>query len=108
MLRIRLFVRCTKKWVLWPCDLIKGAVSCAKFDNSTRSQKYRLRIVDTVGGGSVRIDLLKEKDYIRHVGCNSIETFVRSLSESSTFKKSLIETAPVVKVVDSNRISLWD
>lgn len=65
-------------------------------------------IVDTIGGGSVRIDLLKEKEYIRHVGCNSIPSFMRSLTESSTFKKSLIESAPVVKVVDSNRISLWE
>lgn len=65
-------------------------------------------IVDTIGGGSARIDLLKEKDYLRHIGCDNIATFVKSLTESSSYKKSLMDTMPVVKVVDSNRISLWE
>lgn len=65
-------------------------------------------IVDTVGGGSARIDLLKEKDYLRHIGCDNVSTFVHSLNNSATYKKQVIDLAPVVKVVDSNRISLWE
>ena len=65
-------------------------------------------IVDTVGGGSARIDLTKEKDYLHHIGCDSIGTFVASIQKSPTYKKSLLDTMPVVKVVDSNRISLWE
>lgn len=65
-------------------------------------------IVDTVGGGSARIDLTKDKEYIKMVGCDSIDVFINSLNNSKTFKTSLLETMPSVKVVNSDRISLWE
>ena len=64
-------------------------------------------IVDTVGGGSFRIDLNKEKEYVNMVGCSSVEQFVNSLVKSSTFKNELMKTAPNVKVLGKNRISLY-
>ena len=64
-------------------------------------------IVDTPVGGSFRIDLNKEKEYIAMVGCNSVEQFVNSLSKSATFKKNLMKMDPNVKVLGKNRISLY-
>lgn len=64
-------------------------------------------IVDTVGGGSFRIDLNKEKEYVNMVGCSSVDQFVNSLVKSSTFKKELMKTEPNVKVLGKNRISLY-
>lgn len=64
-------------------------------------------IVDTVGGSSFRIDMLKEKEYVNMMGCNSVEQFVNSLDKSATFKKALMKTAPNVKVLGKNRISLY-
>ena len=65
-------------------------------------------LVDTVGGGSARIDLTKDKEYVKMLGCDNIDVFVKSLNESKTFKKSVLDTMPVVKVVNSDRISLWE
>lgn len=65
-------------------------------------------IVDTVGGGSARIDLTKDKEYVKMCGCENVETFINSLNNSKTFKASLLETMPTVKVVNSDRISLWE
>lgn len=65
-------------------------------------------IVDTVGGGSARIDLNKDKEYIKMLGCDNIDIFMNSIINSKTFKKSVLETMPVVKVVNSDRISLWE
>lgn len=64
-------------------------------------------IVDTVGGGSFRIDLNKEKEYVNMVGCSSVDQFVNSLVKSSTFKNELMKTEPNVKVLGKNRISLY-
>lgn len=65
-------------------------------------------IVDTVGGGSARIDLTKDKEYVKMCGCDSVDVFINSLNNSKTFKASLLETMPTVKVVNSDRISLWE
>lgn len=64
-------------------------------------------IVDTVGGGSFRIDLNKEKEYVNMVGCSSVDQFINSLVKSSTFKNELMKTEPNVKVLGKNRISLY-
>lgn len=64
-------------------------------------------IVDTPSGGSFRIDLNKEKEYVNMVGCSSAEQFVNSLVKSPTFKKELMKSAPNVKVLGKNRISLY-
>lgn len=64
-------------------------------------------IVDTPAGGSFRIDLNKEKEYVNMVGCSSVEQFVNSLAKSSTFKKELMKTTPNVKILGKNRISLY-
>lgn len=65
-------------------------------------------IVDTVGGGSAKIDLIKDKDFVKMCGCETVDVFINSLNNSKTFKTSLLETLPVVKVVNSDRISLWE
>lgn len=64
-------------------------------------------IVDTVGGSSFRINLLKEKEYINMMGCSTVDQFVNSLSKSPKFKKSLMSTMPNVKVVNKNNVSLY-
>lgn len=65
-------------------------------------------IVDTVGGGSARVDLTKDKEFVKMCGCESIDVFINSLNKSKSFKTSLLESLPVVKVVNSDRISLWE
>ncbi len=65
-------------------------------------------IVDTIGGGSARIDLTKDKEYLASVGCDTIDIFINSLNKSKTFKTELLKTMPVVKVLSKDRISLWE
>lgn len=65
-------------------------------------------LVDTVGGGTARIDLIKDKEFVKMTGCDNIDVFINSLNHSKTFKQSLLDTMPVVKVVNSDRISLWE
>lgn len=65
-------------------------------------------IVDTIGGGSARIDLTKDKEYLASVGCDTVDIFINSLNKSKTFKTELLKTMPVVKVLSKDRISLWE
>lgn len=63
-------------------------------------------VVDTIGGGSCKIDLNKEKEYIRTFGHSTVESFVESLSDEQ-YKDSLLQTHPVIKVLGAGRVSLW-
>ena len=65
-------------------------------------------IVDTIGGGSARIDLVKDKEYLSTINCSDVATFVNSLAKSKTFKSEFLALNPVIKVVNKDRISLWE
>jgi len=65
-------------------------------------------IVDTIGGGSARIDLTKDKEYLNAINCNDIEVFVNSLAKSENFKKNFLDLKPTIKVINKDRISLWE
>lgn len=88
-----------------PKDIIKNSVL---FVTDIVPVSQTEVIVDTIGGGSARIDLLKDKDYLAAINCTSPEVFVNSLVKSKTFKKEFLNLNPVVKVVNKDRISLWE
>lgn len=64
-------------------------------------------IVDTLSGSSIRIDLTKDKEYLKVLGCESPEQFTLSISKSPAFKQQVLATDVKAKVLGSNRISLW-
>lgn len=64
-------------------------------------------IVDTLSGNSIRIDLNKDKEYLKILGCDSAEQFTLSLKKSPKFKAEVLATDIKAKVLDTNRISLW-
>lgn len=65
-------------------------------------------LIDTVGGMSAIIDLNKEKAYLDSIGCDSAAKFVKAVNLSSDFKKSLLGNTLLAKVVEHDRVSLWD
>ena len=64
-------------------------------------------IISTKWGGGGRIDLSKEKDYIEIIGAKGVKEFIAAL-KNPEYKRELLDTNPIVKVVGSDRLSLWD
>lgn len=64
--------------------------------------------VDTVGGMTAVIDLNKERQYLESYNCNDVSSFVNAIDTSESFKKSLLDTGIIAKVVNNGRVSLWD
>lgn len=64
--------------------------------------------VDTAGGMTAVIDLNKERQYLETLNCKDASVFVTAVESSESFKKSLLDTGVIAKVVNNGRISLWD
>lgn len=64
--------------------------------------------VDTDGGMSAVIDLNKERQYLETFNCKDVDTFVKAIDTSKSFKESLLGTGVIAKVVKNGRVSLWD
>lgn len=86
-------------------DTIKGAiynvVNVGKVSNHEIS-------IDTDSGMTAVIDLNKEKQYLDAIGCPNITNFVNAIAMSPVFKKQLLESGIVGKVVNGGRVSLWE
>ena len=68
--------------------------------------KHEVRL-DSDNGMSSVVDLTKEKLFLDSVSCKSVSEFIQNL-EDPNFKSSLLSTNVVAKVVDNNRISIWE
>lgn len=64
-------------------------------------------VVDTLSGSSIRIDLNKDKEYLKVLGCDSAEQFTLSIAKSPKFKAQVLASDVKAKVLGTNRISLW-
>jgi predicted RNA-binding protein with RPS1 domain len=64
--------------------------------------------IDTNNGMSAVIDLNKEKQFLEAIGCDSIDKFAKAVSLSDDYKKELLESNLMAKVVNGGRISLWE
>lgn len=83
-------------------DLVVGAI--IQISNVRPVSETEL-ILDTVGGGSCRIDLNKEREYLTALNGDAKE-FTDFLQNEENLKKYL-DTKPVVRVMSKDRVSLW-
>lgn len=99
-------------------DLMEGVTSDIVAKDSKKGTVYTVVdirrisdhevLIDTVGGMSAIIDLNKEKPYLDSLGCDSVAKFAKAVEISAEFKKSLLANTLLAKVVDHDRVSLWD
>lgn len=91
-------------------DLIPGATMQVKDvrpvdSNDKRATKTEI-IIDTVGGGSCRIDLNKEREFVNMYSNATPETLAAAFGDAE-FKDEFLKKTPVIKVVDKTHVSLW-
>ena len=65
-------------------------------------------IIDSSNGMSAVIDLNKETQFIHSLGMSNAKEFLYAITEHPEFKEQLIGAELCAKVVDNNRVSIWD
>lgn len=64
-------------------------------------------MVDTADGGSARIDMDKERDYLSAMGIDDVGTFMSAIAHDE-YREAFIEDGVACKVMKGGRFSLWD
>ena len=65
-------------------------------------------IIDSNNGMSSVVDMNKETQFIRTIGVDSVKDFIEALQNDPKFKQDLLKADLFAKVVDKNRVSIWD
>lgn len=90
-------------------DLIPGALMQVKDVRAVDSEKSKSKteiIIDTFGGGSCRIDLNKEREFVDKFDNATPESLAAAFSDEK-FRNDFLLTSPAIKVVDKTHVSLW-
>lgn len=86
-------------------DSIKGSVYNVTNIRAVNDHEISL---DSDSGMTSVVDLNKETQFLKSIGCDSIQTFINALKEDPDFKAALLENDMRAKVLDNNRVSIWE
>jgi ribosomal protein S1 len=64
-------------------------------------------VIDSDNGMSAVVDLNKEAQFVKHVGFNRAADFTNALKDDK-FREELVASNLLAKVIDSNRVSIWE
>lgn len=65
-------------------------------------------IIDSSNGMSAVVDLNKESQFIHSLGMANAREFLYAITEHPEFKNELLKSDLCAKVVENNRVSIWD
>lgn len=87
-----------------PKDQEEGVIYSIKDIKPISDHEVRL---DSDNGMSSVVDLSKEKMFLDSISCKNISEFIKRLDDSE-FKSAILGSNIVAKVVDNNRVSIWE
>jgi len=90
---------------LAPKDSMEGALY--SIDDIYAVSDHEI-MIDSNNGMSNVVDLNKETQFIHSIGLNDAKQFVQAIKQNQQFKKDLLNADLFAKVVDNNRVSIWD
>jgi ribosomal protein S1 len=84
-------------------DQVKGTIHTVNDINVVSEHEI---LIDSVNGMSARIDLNKETQYIKSLGYTSNKEFINDIKYNKN--KFFNDNNILIKVIDNNRVSLWE
>lgn len=86
-------------------DMVRGSLHSVTNVSAVSDHEI---LIDTVAGASAIVDLTKEKQYLEKIGCDDYTDLIKNIQRSAEYKKSLLDSGVVGKVVNGGRVSLWE